>query len=253
MMKRFILLLCFLVLLTLQDLFPQSKTDSKNSFFDAESWILFEAYKDALPIYLELDSQYPDNANFKYRIGQCYLNSPGEKDKAVPYLEEAVKNIDPDYREGKFSEPGAPYVALYYLANAYRINNKLDKAIEVYRRFKQVLDPGVYDTTVVNRQIQTCLNAKQLIEKPQPLTEHSLGDVINQDNSEYNPVVSDDETMIVFSRIEPFYDALMYSGIYFPPHCQATGILFTFTVQQIMMVLYILPIMLTEPGRCLLS
>ena len=64
-------------------------------FHDAESWILFEDYKEAISIYQQLIRLFPDNSNLKYRIGQCYLNMPGEKDKAITYLEEAVKNINP--------------------------------------------------------------------------------------------------------------------------------------------------------------
>ena len=83
----------------------------------------------------------PTNSNYKYRIGQCYINTPGEKEKAVSYLEDAVKDINPDYKEGKFKEKQAPYDALYYLANAYRINNQIDKALDTYRLFKKNLNP----------------------------------------------------------------------------------------------------------------
>jgi len=95
------LLFCLLFVLTGTDLLSQSKSELKNSFYDAESWILFEAYRDALPIYLQLAEHYPDNANFKYRIGQCYLNISGAKEKAIPFLEEAVTKIDSLYKEGK--------------------------------------------------------------------------------------------------------------------------------------------------------
>jgi hypothetical protein len=211
MMKRSILFVCFLVAFTCTDLFSQSRAEMKNSFYDAESWILFEAYKDALPIYLDLLNAYPDNANFKYRIGQCFINLPGEKDKSVSYLEDAAKKINPKYREGKFKEAGAPYDVLYYLANAYRINNQIDKAIDTYKQFKKNMDIRVYDTNVVDLQIQSCLNAKELMGRPILIKRTILGDVINEGNSEFNPVMSDDENMIVFSRSEAFYDALLYS------------------------------------------
>jgi len=128
---RFLLLTFLISLLLRADLISQSsRIENKNNFYEAESWILFEAYKDALPLYIQLLKIYPDNANYKYRIGQCYLNISGEKDKSINYLEDAVKYINPEYKEGKFKEKGAPYDALYYLANAYRINNQIDKALE---------------------------------------------------------------------------------------------------------------------------
>jgi hypothetical protein len=211
MIKKLFLLSWLLATLISPSLFSQSRIELKNNFYDAESWILFEAYKDALPIYQQLLRVYPNNSNFKYRIGQCYINTPGEKEKSIFYLEDAIKNINPEYKEGKFRETGAPYDALYYLANAYRINNQLDKALETYAIFKKNLNPEVYDSAVVNLQIQSCLNAKDLMSMPLYIKEKNLGDMINEANSEFNPVVSDNEDLIVFARSLAFYDAILYS------------------------------------------
>jgi len=211
MMKRLVLLSWLLATLINSDLISQSRVEKKSNFHDAESWILFEDYKEALPLYQQLLKFYPNNSNFKYRIGQCYINTPGEKLKAVSYLEDAIKNINPKYKEGKFRERGAPYDALYYLANAYRINNQLDKALETYELFRKNLNPEVYDTAVVNLQIQSCLNAMKLMSLPLYVKEKNLGNTINESNSELNPVISDNEDLLVFSRSEAFYDAILYS------------------------------------------
>ncbi len=211
MIKRIVLLSWLLATLINPVSNSQQKSVIRNYFYEAESSILFEAYKDALPLYQQLLKIYPENSNYKYRIGQCYLNIPGEKNKAIIYLEDAVKNINPKYKEDNFAETGAPYDALYYLANAYRINNKLDKALETYELFKENLNPEVYDTTVVNLQIQSCLNAKELMSMPLYAKEKNLGNLINETNSDFNPVVSDKEDLIVFSRSLAFYDAILYS------------------------------------------
>jgi len=211
MIKKVILIASFLILVISTDMFPQSRAENKMNFHDAESWILFEDYREALPLYQELIGIYPENSNFRYRIGQCFLNMPGEKKKAISFLEDAVKNINPEYREGSFRETGAPYDALYYLANAYRIDNQLDKAVSTYKLFLEKLNPEVYDTSVVAFQIQSCLNAKDLMASPVYIREDNLGNNVNGSTSEYNAVVSDDETMIVFSKSLPFYDAILYS------------------------------------------
>jgi hypothetical protein len=210
-MKRLVIITWLLATFINPDLLSQSKEESRQNFYEAESWILFEAYQDALPLYLQLLKRFPKNANYKYRIGQCYINIPGEKFKAISYLEDAVGNIDAKYKEGKFSEDGAPYDVLYYLANAYRINNQIDKALKTYELFRLNLNPEVYDTTVVNLQIQSCRNAKELMNMPLYLKETNLGNVINTRNNEYNPVVSDKEDLLIFSRSQAFYDAILYS------------------------------------------
>jgi tetratricopeptide (TPR) repeat protein len=199
----------------------QSKTELREIFSSAEGDILFEDYAEALPKYLNLLQYYPENYNIYYRIGQCYINTPGEKEKAIPYLETAVSNINTGYKEGKIKENGAPYDAFYYLANAYRINNKLDKAIETYEQFMSNIDTKVYDTAVVNFQIKSCRIAKKMMEKPVYVVERNLGGIINERFSEFDPVVSSDENTIVFTRALQFYDAVFYSkkinGQWTPP------------------------------------
>ncbi|HSL85334.1 MAG TPA: hypothetical protein VK861_00200, partial [Bacteroidales bacterium] len=220
-MKRILLLAWLLVILVSNELFPQSRTEIRNSFFEAESWMLFEEYREALPLYQLLLKIDPDNDNYRFRIGQCYLNMPGEKEKAVGYLEQAARNINPGYRQGHFREKGAPYDVLYYLANAYRISNELDKALETYATFKKNMDSQVYDSTVINLQIESCHNAKKLMQDPVYVRKTNLGPTINTPLSEFNPVISDDENLLVFSKAEAFYDALLYSrkrdGRWSPP------------------------------------
>jgi tetratricopeptide (TPR) repeat protein len=210
-MNKFAVLSCLLIFVFNSSLTSQSRLQNRKKFVEAESWILFEDYKEALPLYQQLVNAYPQNYNFKYRTGQCYLNIPGEKDKAIGFLEEAVKNINPEYKAGKFREKGAPHDALFYLGNAYMINYKLDKAIESFNLLRQTMDDNVYDTSIVSFQIQSCHTAKELMDSPIFMKEQNLGEPINENFSEFSPVVSDDETMMVFSRSFQFYDAILFS------------------------------------------
>ena len=189
----------------------QSKSELREMFISAEGDLLFEDYAEALPKYLSLLQIYPENYNFYFRIGQCYLNTPGEKDKAIPFLETAVENINSDYRRGKFREAGAPYDALYFLANAYRIANNFEKALETYDLFLKDVDTEMYDTALVRFQIQTCDNARKMMRKPVYLVEKNLGNTINSRFSEFDPVISSDEKTLLFTRELQFYDAIFWS------------------------------------------
>lgn len=210
-MKKAALLLTFGLFISLNSMQGQAILQNKLDFADAESWILFEDYNEALQIYLRLIRIYPANNNIKYRIGQCYVNIPGQKELAISYLEDAVKKINPKYKEGKLKETGAPYDALYYLANAYRINNQFDKALETYDIFLKNLDDKVYNPAIVEQQIQTIRNAQDLMKTPLYLRKTNLGANINEESPDLNPVVSDDESIMVFTKGLTFYNALMYS------------------------------------------
>jgi len=209
-MKRF-LLLAMLLILAAYVAYPQGRIENRKKFFEAEGFVLFEEYEDALPLYLQLIKSYPGNSNLKFRIGQCYSNIAGENEKAVPFLEEAVENINMRYREGRFRESGAPFDAYYYLANAYRINNQLEKAIETYELFNKNLDTKVYNPEVVKLQIESCQNAIELMKTPVYIRKQNLGSLINDQYPDLNPVVASDQMSMVYNKRTPFQQAVMYS------------------------------------------
>jgi hypothetical protein len=208
-------LIIYCILIISFFLFENSTTQKpevkKDIFLEAESYLLFEEYNDALPLYLKLYKDNPNNANLKYRIGECYLNMPNDKSKSIVFLEEAVKDINPKYKEGNYKETKAPLDAYYYLGNAYRINNQLDKAISCYKKFKKELDPNIYDAELVDDQITACERAYEFNKKPTYFLETNLGNHINSRFSELNPVVSADESTIIYTSELQFYDAIFMS------------------------------------------
>lgn len=189
----------------------QTKSELRELFLSAEVDILYEDYAEALPKYLNLLQIYPGNYNFYFRIGQCYLNTPGEKEKSISFLETAAEHINMRYREGRFREDNAPYDVLYYLANAYRVNNDLDKALATYDRFMTDIDTRIYDTSLVRFQIRSCHVARELMKNPVYIAEQNLGSTINNRFSESAPVVSGTEDVIIFTRALQFYDAVFFS------------------------------------------
>jgi len=81
-----------ILLLLLLPLNGQKKSELKEIWAEAESHYLYGEYELANPLYLILNELIPGNSNIKYKIGNCYLNIFDEKQKAIPFLEEAVKN-----------------------------------------------------------------------------------------------------------------------------------------------------------------
>lgn len=185
--------------------------DYKTMFLEAESYFLFEEYKDALPNYLKLLKAFPENSNLEYRIGVCYLNDPLQKQLSINYLENAVKNTTQNYKENSLKETKAPYEALFYLGNAYRVNNQLDKALKTYEKFKQNLDTKIYDLDLVNEQIEACKNASRQEKNPLDVIYTNLGEPINTRFNDINPVVNSSETSMVYVQQQQFYDAVFYS------------------------------------------
>jgi hypothetical protein len=191
--------------------FSQTQNEMKEMFLEAESYFLFEEYKDALPLYQRILQAEPENYNVAYKIGVCYLNDPYQKNKSIRYLEEAIEHAKSNYRENSFREKQAPLESFYYLGNAYRINNRLDEAINTYKKFKEILDPEIYDSELVDKQIQSCRIALRIETNPNYIVKENLGDEINSRFAEINPLVSGDESTLVFTKKLQFYDAVFYS------------------------------------------
>jgi len=150
------LLLVTSILCTFNHTVAQETANPKELFLEAESYFLYEEYLDALPVYIQLKEQLPDNYNLDYKIGRCYLNMPFERHKAIVYLERASQNISIVCKKDNLKETRAPLDALFYLGDAYRINNQLDKAIDIYKEFRNQAPVVMYDLKLVDHQIESC-------------------------------------------------------------------------------------------------
>jgi len=207
-------LIIILILCSLKTLIAQKSDEDLRLFFsDAEYFLAEEEYIDALYDYLELyNNGFAENANVNYRIGICYLNIPGQKDKAISYLVKAVGNTKLNNRESVYKEKKAPLDAYLYLGNAYRVNNDLDKAIASYEKYKELLpssDKANIDYT--NKQIEACNIALKYMENPISIQKTNLGNIINNSASNYKAVISGDGNAIVYMNELPFYDAIYFS------------------------------------------
>jgi tetratricopeptide (TPR) repeat protein len=189
----------------------QSKASPKEMFQEAESYFFYEEYLEALPIYQKLLDVYPQNDNINYRIGMCYLYIPYYRTKAITFLEKACQNISSKYKGSNLKEVAAPPDALYYLGDAYRINNFLDKAVAAYNKFKSNCDPVKYDLKMVDDQIRACDNARKLEKSPVKVSTTNLGELFNTHFAESNAVVSGDESTLVYTEQLQFYPAVFYS------------------------------------------
>lgn len=206
-------LFCLIVITLINaDLFSQNFKKDQETFLEAEYFLMFEDYSDALSYYLELYKTYPENNNLAYRIGLCNLGITGRKHLAIDYLEKAALNSEASYREGSLRQTTAPYTAWYYLGNAYRINYQFDKAKEAYKKYRETLmDDDTDNILFIEHQINVCDNARDLMDKPVKFEEENAGSLFNDENRNFNPVISDDGNSFIFMSSLKFYDAVFFT------------------------------------------
>lgn len=212
MSKRFVCL--FVAFVFSLSLFAQENNSNQAMFLEAEYFLMSEDYSDALSNYLQLYEKLPDNANLAYCIGVCYLNIQGKKNLSVSYLETASKNMSAKHKEGMLSQVTAPYDALYYLAIAYRINYKFDKAKETFIKYSGTLLPDDHENQdFVKHEIEVCDNAKTLIANPISFIQENAGEIFNDEKPNFNPVISSDSKSFAYMVSLKFYDAIMFSKL----------------------------------------
>jgi len=187
-------------------------------FLDADSWLFYEEFQDALPLFLQVYKAHPENANVNYKIGLCYLNIEGQKYKSIPYLEKAILNTTSNYRKNTYIEKQAPLDSYFYLGNAYLINNQIKRAQENYNKFeelitenKTIFNKDNYNIGFLKRQKQSCETAIKLKQNPVNFIAINLGTPINTQFSDLNAVVSADGNSMIFTSELKFYNAIFYS------------------------------------------
>jgi len=183
---------------------PQNTKLFKQTFMDAEYAFITEEYEEALIHYSALLEMDPENANLHFLTGACYLSIYGEKHKAIPHLEKAIESMTTGYREGSYRERNAPRESFFALARAYHIHHDFELAIDHYQKYRNIMFKKHFaEVEYVNKQIKSCELAMSMIQQPLNIQFFGLGDKVNQFTSHYNPVVSMDDSTLIYMTDQP--------------------------------------------------
>jgi outer membrane protein OmpA-like peptidoglycan-associated protein/tetratricopeptide (TPR) repeat protein len=170
------------------NLFAQS---AKRIFKEANDYFEGGDYTNALPIYLEYLRLDPEHPQANLNAGICYLKTIHEN-KAVGYLLKAYNKMPAVH----------PDIHLY-LGEAYQYNHQFKDAIQSYKTYKSISAKSISkDPTLLpylERRIYECENGIKYLEKPVKAQIDNIGPVINSKYAEYAPVISADESVIVFT------------------------------------------------------
>lgn len=192
-MKYARLLLSLLVCFTF--LFGQTaKADNVNlkiQLAKARNLMAGGDYYGAIRILRELEKSHPDNEQVFYRSGQCYFQLKNYDDALVS-LEKSV-NIDSTQNIEKF----------YYLGLSFQIKGKLEEAEKSLNSFlakEKSKNDRVEDA---KKKVKQIAFARQCMSKPMNVLIKNLGEEINSEYPEYNPSISADGNIMIFTSRRP--------------------------------------------------
>lgn len=181
-----------------------NKSDYREHFTQGNLLILEQNYPLALKHFLDAYHIDSANANINYKVGYCYLQSANEKDKALPYLEKAVKNVTRNYMDMEPREKQAPENAYYYLGTAYRLAYKFNESNTYFNKFKDIVgDRNKELAADLTKQIETNYNAVELTKDTAAVNIINLGDSVNSAYPDYSPLISADESTLIFTSRRP--------------------------------------------------
>ncbi|TND02413.1 MAG: ompA [Bacteroidetes bacterium] len=161
----------------------QEELNIAEQLFEDGSFLL------ALPHYRSLESQYGDNPYLKYKVGICLLYKSDEVDKALEYLQ-AVKQKNAKAADIDF-----------YVARAFHMNEKYDDALASLNLYVLNKKISPEQKEQAEHYIEYCNNAKEISATPIDVKITNIGDPVNTESSEYVPVITSDESLMLFTYV----------------------------------------------------
>ena len=161
---------------------------------DADRFYGIKSYDQALPHYLKAIEEGVKDPIVYYKTGVCYQKSSeaNQQVKAIPYFEDALK-----------VGTGIPLTVRYDLGDLYLRDENIQKAIESYTLYKEAVKTDKKAVADAEVALETCRNAVALMSVPRDIKVNNFGSIINTKYTEYNPVVSADESVMAFTALRP--------------------------------------------------
>lgn len=165
----------------------------KSALKMAKAHLQYEEYQQAIPHIQELLNREDQSPEYNYWMGKS-LFLTYQKKKALPFLDK-THDLNPAIDKDFYYIYG---MALHY-------NNRLDDAISAYRKDQSQFEPDDPRHRVLSNRISQASYAKRFKEKKDSklVDISNMGESINTKYAEHSPVISADNTLLMFTARRP--------------------------------------------------
>jgi len=174
----------------------------RSSVREVLSLIDKDDYTAAAPVIEKLLVKYPDDPFLHLQAGICYLNIDYREIDAAKHLSIAEKGFPLSSKNDKNA-----IEAQFYLGQALHLTYDFDSALVVFNKLKAGLKSVGYHGEdlfkKIDREIRYNKNALKLIAHPVEFRITNLGAAVNSEYDEHSPVITADESMIIFTSNRP--------------------------------------------------
>jgi len=194
------------------------KQPSKKDLIPIQNEMAMDNYHKAAEKLCALLKKYPDNGYLNLQHGICLVNINSRIKDAIKPLEKASKHYGLDANLNSYG-----LEANYHLAQAYHLNYQFQKALQRLEQLKTVVPDKRKN---IHRQldllIRNCTNAIELKKHPVDFRISNLGQAINSEYNEHSPVISADESLLMFTSNRKGTDRKLYPENMSPEDIYAT-------------------------------
>ncbi len=161
----------------------------------ADKLFQFRNYDEAQLLYLELEKAGAEVEDLDYKIAKCLKESDKINDRvrSVIYFE----RID----IGQFKN--LPHNYYMDFGDAYIDNEQIEQALGMYNKHLALVKNDRREVSIIERKIVQGKNAYGIMRIPKNVVIENLGNGINSEYTEYNPVLSADESILAFTALRP--------------------------------------------------
>ncbi len=153
----------------------------------AGSYYKEQNYKMALTLYRQLQAAEPENMEYNYRLGICYLNTNLNKGMAANFLVKAsgLKDVPKDVN--------------YHLGRALLYLGEVDDAVDTYEKYKEANSGKVNPKFNLDNQIEWCYHLRDLKKTPVDVKFVNAGKNVNSNTADFRPIIDISGENLYFS------------------------------------------------------
>lgn len=193
-------------------LFGQSEKEVNRLFKMAENHFSVGNYVSAYPLLKQLEEASTKKSAVRYMLAITEMKYKSNYAASIN-LFEAIKI--------NYTQDDYPVELHNLLGYSYHVEYQFDSAIKSYKKYRTLIGKEENILKVINRKIETSKNAQRFFKSPENYELKNLWVRVNSSWSDYAPVISADETSLIFTskrgsgmNSEPDFEGDYYSDLY---------------------------------------
>lgn len=183
--KNSILFFLFFLLVSTTSFSQTIKKKARKNVRAADLEMYNNNFQTALKLYRKAYEMDSTNMQVAYKLGTCLYSIRKYKQESLRYFEKARGTGISDIH--------------YYLGSLYHLHGRFNDAIREFQEYKNITTKKTYPNEEIDLLINKCKTAIELVKKPVNVSVENMGRTINSEYPDYVPVISADESMLIFT------------------------------------------------------